>query len=77
MKDIANERRRVDPRLEIMAQQIASLQSEMAINTEVTKQVRDILTSFHIIAAFAKWLTIISACIAAVWTLIQKLKGGA
>jgi hypothetical protein len=36
-------------------------------NAKVTREVRDILTSFHIIGSFAKWLTTVAAAIAFAW----------
>lgn len=46
---------------------VDSLQAEVKRNTEVTEQVRDILTSFRVLAAVAKWVSKIGAAFAAIY----------
>ena len=62
------ESRRVsDARIDKLVADVASLQTDMKANTEVTVQVRDILASFRIMAAVAKWVAAIGAGCAAVF----------
>ena len=60
-------RRASDARIDKLVADVASLQTDMKANTEVTVQVRDILASFRIMAAIAKWVTAIGAGIVAVF----------
>lgn len=65
------ERRADDPRITQMASDIASLKTEMVSNTEITAQVRDLLASFRVMAAIAKWVTAIAAAGAALLALVK------
>lgn len=57
--------RRVDDQLiNVLVADVAVLKTQMAENTEVTKQVRDILSAFRVTMAVAKWTATISAAIA-------------
>lgn len=69
---MSEQRRSTDPLVSKLAFDVEKLQGEMQRNTEVTEQVRDILTSFKTAAAIAKWISTIAACGAA---LIAFLKG--
>lgn len=55
----------------IAAAGVHSMRMQLAENTELTQQVRDILTSFRVVGAVAKWLTAIvgalAATAAAIW----------
>ena len=63
----AENRRVSDAILDKLVLDVASLQVDMKANTEVTVQVRDILSSFRIMAAIAKWLAAIGAGAAALF----------
>lgn len=54
---------------------VSQLKLEMKRNTEVTEQVRDILASFRVIAAVAKWLTVIAG-LGASFIALFKAGGG-
>lgn len=43
----------------------AELRRMLGENTTITKQVADLLTSFHVLAAVAKWIAAIGAAILA------------
>jgi hypothetical protein len=62
------DRRTEDPRINQLVADVAVLKDQMAENTAVTHQVRDILASFRIVAAVAKWIAIIVGGIAAIKT---------
>ena len=61
-------RRADDPRINKLVSDVDNLKAEMVKNTEVTTQVRDILTSFRIMATIAKWFAAITAGVVAVKT---------
>lgn len=61
------ERRVEDSRMSALVLDVSDLKQQMARNTEITEQVRDILTSFRVIAAAAKWVTAIVAACVALW----------
>ena len=50
---MVNRRRQSDPRIDTLVADVATLKVQMRENTEVTVQVRDILSSFRIIARIA------------------------
>ncbi len=60
-------RKAVDAKFSDLEQQLALLRFEMVNNTEITKQVRDVLSSFKVIGHVAKWLTVMGAFGAMCW----------
>ena len=54
-----------------IASDVAGLKLEMAENTKITAQVRDVLASFKTIAAVSKWLTVIIALVASAIALLK------
>jgi hypothetical protein len=69
--DSQEKRRSSDVILAQVVTDVDQLKDEMRRNTEVTEQVRDILASFKIIAAVAKWLTAIAGAGAALIALVK------
>lgn len=63
---MTEERRREDQRIGKLVCDVCDLKEQMAENTEITGQVRDMLASFRVIAVVAKWVTAIAAAVAAV-----------
>ena len=81
-KKTPSERRRRDPRIdeihtkvEHLHDCIESVKQSVQSNTETVKEVRDILQSFRIAGAIAKWLTGIAAAFMAVKTGITTWGG--
>ena len=64
--DAVMERRAADERINQLCVDVATLQRQMIENTAVTTQIRDILRSFKIMAAVAKWITVIGAGVAVI-----------
>ena len=60
-------RRMADARIDTLVQQVNALQKEMTANTEITRQVADVLASFRVMAAIAKWCSAIAVGVSAVW----------
>ena len=58
MSEPIKERRASDPRIDALVTQMHDVQVELKANTEITKQVADVLASFRGIANVAKWLTV-------------------
>lgn len=71
---MAEERRHEDQRIAKLVGDVCNLKTQMAENIEITHQVRDILTSFRVMALFAKWLAAITAAIAGVVAAWQSFK---
>jgi len=61
------QRRSSDSRIDQLMQDVAQLQKDMSANTEITRQVRDVLASFRVIYNVAKWLAAIGAGVAAIY----------
>ena len=61
------ERRAPDPLLATIISDVTTLKEQMVENTTVTKEVREILTSFRIFASVCKWVAAVGAGIAAAW----------
>jgi hypothetical protein len=70
------DRRQPDQRIATLVTDVATLKAQMAENTAVTVQVRDILASFRIVGKIAKWIAAMGAAAVAVWHGIKFLKGG-
>jgi len=68
---MVNRRRQSDPRIDTLVADVATLKVQMRENTEVTVQVRDILSSFRIIARIAKWFTVMAAAIAGTYAALK------
>lgn len=67
-----DERRRgTDPVVRQLVGDVDDLKLEMKRNTEVTEQVRDILASFRVMMAVAKWFTAIAGAVAAGIALLK------
>lgn len=70
------ERRQViDDRFIDLEEKLEALDQKIGENTEITTQVRDILTSFKVIGMFAKWLGGIAAAGVAMYHAWQKATG--
>ena len=63
---MTEERRRDDQRIGKLVFDVCDLKKQMAENTEITHQVRDMLASFRVIAVIAKWVAAVAAAVAAV-----------
>jgi len=61
-----SERRAEDPRINKLVEDVSELKAGLAENNKTTEQVRDILTSFRVLATVAKWIAAIGAGYAAV-----------
>jgi len=60
-------------RLEALEKCQVELKVDLARNTAVTEEVRDILTTFKTLGAFAKWSSAIIAAVAGAWIAIKNL----
>lgn len=47
---------RGDHKFDEMRDEVTKLKAEMQVNTEVTMEIRDIVTSFRTLSRFAKWV---------------------
>ena len=54
---------------------VATLETSMAENTAMTKEVRDILATFRTLATVAKWFTAIAGAVAAGFAMFRSIKG--
>ena len=68
----APQRRSEDPRISQLVADVSTLQVDMKRNTEVTEQVRDILASFRVMGAVAKWLAALAGAFVAIKTGYQQ-----
>ena len=75
MEAEAERRKTVDDKFSDIEGQLSALRFEMANNTEITKQVRDVLASFRVIASVAKWFTAVGAFGVMCWHAWQKATG--
>lgn len=67
----AEQRRAADIKVAQLVTDVDDLKRQMAENTAVTCQVRDILASFKVVASVAKWITAIAGMIAALLALVK------
>lgn len=69
---MSEERRRTpDPIVAKLVTDVDDMKKDLAKNTVVTEQVRDILASFKVIAVVAKWVTTIVGMCAALIALFK------
>lgn len=73
MTEIQN-RRKTDLRVEMLVEQMAQVKQELALNTEITRQVRDVLATFRVVAKAAKWTTYIVSAITAIIALFHGVR---
>lgn len=60
-----NDRRTDDPRIVALVDDMRAVKAELAANTAITQQVADVLASFRVLAAIAKWIAAIIAAVVA------------
>lgn len=72
----------IDERFEAIERSIGEIKREVSENTEITKQIRDVITSFTIfgkiargLGRLAKWLAGLAAAVFAVYHAWQKATG--
>jgi len=68
---MSEQRRSDDKRVDRLVLDVDDLKKQMSVNTEVTMQVRDILSSFKVVAGVAKWITAIAGMLAALLALAK------
>lgn len=68
---MSENRRADDPRIAKLVDDMSSVKAELARNTEITGQVADILASFRVVGAVAKWTAAVVAAVAAIWHAIN------
>jgi hypothetical protein len=68
------ERRHEDQRIATLVTDVATLKAQMAENTQVTVQVRDILASFRIVGKIAKWFTAVVTAATVTWAAIKGVR---
>lgn len=73
MADGKLNRRMEDERLEQLLDDVATLKRQMEATASTIEHVDDILSSFAVVAAIAKWITTIGAAIGVIWYAITKL----
>ena len=65
------QRRADDPRINKLVLDMDSLKTQVDDNSKIVKEVHGILTSFHLLAKIAKWITIMGSAIAFIYTTIN------
>ena len=69
-----NDRRTVDTRIDGLVADVTELKTQMAAHMETTNQIRDILASFRVAGAIAKWAAAIAGGCAAVYASFKGVK---
>lgn len=72
---MAVRQRAVDEKFMEIDDKVTDLQTAVDKNTEITEQIRDILNSFKVIGAIAKWLTAVGGALVAGYHGWQKMTG--
>lgn len=67
-------RRKDDSRIAHIEQRIGKVEELLVENTKTTNEVKDILTTFKTLGAFAKWFSAIVAALVGMWVAIKGLK---
>lgn len=89
-KKPALDRRSPDPRIDLLVREMAEqkefqekaiedrqrMQEAINQNTEITAQIRDLLTSMRVLTSVAKWVSGIAAAAGSIWVAFRQIKGG-
>lgn len=67
-------RRHTDHVIVALVGDVAVLKDQMVENTRVTKEVRDILSTFRVLGTFATWIGSILAALVAAYTAVKGLR---
>ena len=75
-------RREADARLDALTAAVETLKAQHVVlqagldeNNKTTKEVRDILATFHTLGRVAKWISYIAGAVAAVWAALHEVRG--
>lgn len=71
MPDVKFGRRESDPLVLLLAGKIEAIEKQLTENTDITRQVYDVLATFRVIAKVAKWLTAIVLLLTSIWGLVK------
>ena len=71
LKELATEQAKV---LGAVTAEQTTVREKLDANTRLTQEVRDILTTFKMVGAFAKWAGYIVAALASAWVAIKGLR---
>ena len=68
-------RRESDKRMDAVESRLVKVEDLLVENTKTTNEVRDILTTFKTLGAFAKWISAIGAAVVGLWVAVKGLRG--
>lgn len=68
---MTEQRRKEDPRINVLVRDVAELKEWVAENTEVTLQVRDMLAGLRVLCSVAKWVTLITGAVAGTYAALK------
>ena len=68
-------RRESDKRMDAVESRLVKVEDLLVENTKTTNEVRDILTTFKTLGAFAKWFSAIAAAVVGLWAAIKGYRG--
>ena len=69
------QRRANDSRIDKLDARLDKVEGLLVENTKTTNEVRDILTTFKTLGAFAKWFSAIAAAVVGLWAAIKGYRG--
>ena len=69
------QRRSADQRIGHIEQRLGNVENLLMENTKTTNEVKDILTTFKTLGAFAKWISAIGAAIIGLWAALKGIRG--
>lgn len=62
-------------RLAVGEKRMSNIEAELVMNTEITRQIRDAVTTTRMVSNFLRWAAGILAAVAAVWVAVKTLAG--
>ena len=69
------QRRANDSRIDKLDARLDKVEELLVENTKTTNEVRDILTTFKTLGAFAKWFSAIAAAVVGLWAAVKGIRG--
>lgn len=61
------DRRAPDPRIDVLVSQVAAIEKQLAANQTILQDISDVMASFRVVSAIAKWTTAVVAAGVAIW----------
>lgn len=60
-----------DPRMDALIEEVAKVKEQVQENSEIVKEIREIIGSFRLLTLAAKWVVLVGAAIAVIYSSLH------